>query len=67
MGDKVEVIASHPVRGADGKMHEVEDRWQEDRVHAKSIVSSGHARYATKDDAKKAGGDPAESVTGKTA
>ena len=61
MSNKVEVIASHPIDG-----HEVNERWEEDPVRAKAIVSSGHARYATKAAAKKAAGTTAKKTTAKS-
>lgn len=56
MGQKVEIVLSHPLPEGRG---EVGDRLEVDPLEAKQLVRAGGATYATKRDAKQAGDEDA--------
>jgi hypothetical protein len=54
----VEVLLSHPWTGPDGTDHEVGERLDLDVDWASKVVHAGAGKFATKNDAKAAGGNP---------
>lgn len=56
--EKVEVVMSHPAYG-----HDTGERVSINADDARRLVNAGYAKYATKRDASRAGGEPEQSAT----
>jgi len=54
----VDVVLSHPWTDPGGTDHAIGDRLDLDLEWSRKLVNAGAAKYATKNDAKAAGGNP---------